>query len=68
MPRMSKKRKLEWQFFLKPESHDIQSALPEMRLRLQAEFPGRRDGLSLLSFQTCQQKKGELNAGNFKSE
>ena len=38
--------------FLKlPESYDIQSALPEMRLRLQAEFPGRRDGLSTLSIQ-----------------
>jgi hypothetical protein len=55
-------------FLKSPEPHDIQSALPEMRLRLQAEFSGRRDGLPALFVQTCQQKKGELNAGNFKSE
>lgn len=55
-------------FLKSPEPHDLQSALPEMCLRLQAEFPGRRDGLPALSFQTRQQKKGELNAGNLKSE
>jgi hypothetical protein len=39
--------------FLKPsESHDIQSALPEMCSLLQTEFPGRRDELPALSVQT----------------
>ena len=55
-------------FLKSPEPYDIQSVLPEMRLRLQAEFPGRRDGLPALFVQTCHQKKGELNAGIFKSE
>lgn len=38
-------------FLKSPKPHDIQSALSEMHLQLQAEFPGRRDGLSTLSIQ-----------------
>ena len=35
-----------------PKPHDIQSALPEMRPQMQAEFPGRRDRMPALSIQT----------------
>jgi hypothetical protein len=45
--------------FLKPpKPHYLQFDLPEMRPRLQAEFPGRRDALPALPIQTC---KGELS-------
>ena len=40
-----------------PKPHDLQSALPEMHLRLQAEFPGRRDRLPALSIQTDKEER-----------
>ena len=44
-------------FFKPPKPHNLQSALSEMRLRLQAEFPGCRDRLPALSVQTGEREK-----------
>jgi hypothetical protein len=44
-------------FLKSPKPYDIQSALPEMRLWLQAELPCHHDGLPSLLFQTGKKER-----------
>ena len=58
MPRMSKKRKEEWAFFLNERNRNhLQSSLPQVPPHLQAEFPGYDHRVPAVSLQAGEAMK-----------